>query len=214
MTPKITLIVACDKKFAIGKDNTIPWNIPSDMAHFKRYTAGKVVVCGMNTFNSLPTLLAGRYMFVLSRQDDAITVLQEKASRYKEMKKTDVVPFCAHVQSVGDFFELFQEYFSGQDEICVIGGSQIYELFYPIADSIIMSMINTEIEDADTFLTPPNDDFWKISRTLLKDSKSDKDQYSYSIHEFTRSSSAQVISLKSKRRLSKMEIIKLIIDSK
>ena len=38
----------------IGVDNTIPWHIPEDFAHFKTTTFGSTVVMGRKTWDSLP----------------------------------------------------------------------------------------------------------------------------------------------------------------
>lgn len=34
----INVILACDNKFGIGKNNTLPWNFSEDMKYFKRLT--------------------------------------------------------------------------------------------------------------------------------------------------------------------------------
>ena len=36
---KIKVIVAVDSKYGIGKNNSIPWNIPSDLKYFKEITS-------------------------------------------------------------------------------------------------------------------------------------------------------------------------------
>lgn len=214
MNPKITLVVACDKNFAIGKDDTLPWKMPSDLKHFKKYTEGKIVVTGMNTFNSLPHLLENRLMFVMSRNVDAIQVLQAKADKYRQAKNTDSVPFCAHTTSLENFIELIIEYFPYHEEICIIGGRQIYDLFLPFADKIVMTMIEAEIDGADTHFTVPDSKLWKITSIPVRNNKTDVDEYAYSIHIFEKVPSARIISISTKQPLSKLEVIKLRIDSK
>ena len=49
----ISLIVAFDKNFAIGKGGKIPWNIPEELAEFKKITSGHVVVMGRKTWESI-----------------------------------------------------------------------------------------------------------------------------------------------------------------
>ena len=36
--PRLELMVACDQNLGIGKDGTLPWNLPSEFAYFLRMT--------------------------------------------------------------------------------------------------------------------------------------------------------------------------------
>ena len=57
----------------IGKDNSIPWHLPEDMAHFKRTTMGCAVIMGRKTWDSLPSKfrpLPGRLNVVVTRQNN------------------------------------------------------------------------------------------------------------------------------------------------
>lgn len=51
---KITAILAMTNEGIIGKNNSLPWNIPEDLKRFKELTTDQVVVMGRNTFFSLP----------------------------------------------------------------------------------------------------------------------------------------------------------------
>ncbi|KQP43170.1 dihydrofolate reductase [Pseudorhodoferax sp. Leaf274] len=54
----------------IGHNNTLPWRLPEDMAHFKATTMGCPVVMGRKTWDSLPPKfrpLPGRINIVLTR---------------------------------------------------------------------------------------------------------------------------------------------------
>ena len=51
---KITLVAACGNNNCIGIDNGMPWHLPEDFAFFRTYTAGKPVVMGRKTWESLP----------------------------------------------------------------------------------------------------------------------------------------------------------------
>ena len=56
---KLKLVVACDRRGGIGKNGTLPWNIPTDLKHFQKLTRGKndnsaVVLMGRNTWESIP----------------------------------------------------------------------------------------------------------------------------------------------------------------
>ena len=50
----MSLIVACDNDYGIGKDNKLPWHIPEDLSHFKGFTANKRLIAGATTYENLP----------------------------------------------------------------------------------------------------------------------------------------------------------------
>jgi dihydrofolate reductase len=63
----LSLIVAHADNRIIGKDNTMPWHLPDDLAYFKKTTLGKPVVMGRKTFQSIGRPLPGRQNIVISR---------------------------------------------------------------------------------------------------------------------------------------------------
>jgi len=61
----MTLIIAHDKNFGIGKDGKLPWRISEDLRHFKEITMGQKCLVGRKTFETLPPL-PGRTLIVAS----------------------------------------------------------------------------------------------------------------------------------------------------
>lgn len=125
------LIVAIDKNRAIGKDNAMPWHLPEDFAHFKKTTFGGVVLMGRKTAESLGRALAGRVNLVLTRESS--------------------VPYSDMI-AVGSFkhaAQWAQEH--GYDSIWVIGGGEIYSQAIEFASTLVISHVNTVIDEADTY---------------------------------------------------------------
>ena len=118
-----SIIVACDKNRAIGKDGDLPWRQSSDLQRFKQRTLGRPIVMGRKTWQSLPGALPGRRNIVISHNS-----------------REDV-----EVLSVEEVLALADE------EICIIGGGEIYTLFLPHVSIIEMTIIDTQVEDADTW---------------------------------------------------------------
>ena len=118
-----SIIVACDKNRAIGKDGDLPWRQSSDLKRFKQRTLGRPIVMGRKTWESLPGALPGRRNIVISRSS-----------------RDDV-----EVLSVEEVMALEDE------EICIIGGGEIYALFLPHVSIIELTIIDTEVEGADTW---------------------------------------------------------------
>ncbi|MCC5878545.1 MAG: dihydrofolate reductase, partial [Idiomarina sp.] len=48
----ISLVVAMAADNVIGKDNGMPWHLPSELKHFKAITMGKPIVMGRRTYES------------------------------------------------------------------------------------------------------------------------------------------------------------------
>lgn len=68
---QIGLIYARARNGVIGKDNTMPWRLPEDLARLKRLTMGCPVIMGRKTWDSLPPKfrpLPGRRNIVITRQ--------------------------------------------------------------------------------------------------------------------------------------------------
>lgn len=68
---QVGIIYARARNGVIGKDNTMPWRLPEDLARLKRLTMGCPVIMGRKTWDSLPPKfrpLPGRRNIVITRQ--------------------------------------------------------------------------------------------------------------------------------------------------
>jgi dihydrofolate reductase len=63
----LTIIVATDQQGGIGINNTLPWKLPEDLAHFKRLTTGHPIIMGRKTFDSIGRPLPNRRNIVITR---------------------------------------------------------------------------------------------------------------------------------------------------
>jgi dihydrofolate reductase len=63
----IVLLAAIAENGVIGRDNSLPWRLKSDMQHFRAATMGKPVVMGRKTYQSIGKPLKGRTTIVVSR---------------------------------------------------------------------------------------------------------------------------------------------------
>lgn len=64
---RLSIIVAMDDNQLIGKNNTLPWRLPADLAYFKKTTSGKTVLMGRKTYDSIGKPLSNRRNIILSR---------------------------------------------------------------------------------------------------------------------------------------------------
>jgi len=123
----ITLIVAYNKNLVIGDDTgNIPWKIPEDLKFFKEYTMGKPCIMGRKTWDSIPSQfkpLKGRTNIIVSR-----SLNQNNNNFYVKNSIEESIDFAKKIC----------------EEICVIGGEQIYKYCFRknIVDKIVASEIN------------------------------------------------------------------------
>lgn len=138
-TPDIVLIYARAANGAIGFEGRLPWHIPADLKRFKALTMGpegqgRPMIMGRKTFESLPGILPGRRHIVLTRHDDW------------ESEGAEVV-HTAH-----EALALASED-NEADEITIVGGSAIYDVFRPHADRIEVTEIHADYK-GDVFMKP------------------------------------------------------------
>ncbi|WP_047124648.1 dihydrofolate reductase [Xanthomonas arboricola] len=138
---KLTLIVAFDRNNAIGRDNELPWKLPDDLKRFKALTVGKPILMGRKTAQSLGRALPGRVNLVLTRSGQ--------------------VPF-ADMQAVASLDEaIAQAEAAGAQELCVIGGGEVYRLSMERADLLAVTEVDTTVERADTYFPPIDPAVWE-----------------------------------------------------
>jgi dihydrofolate reductase len=134
--PRIAFVVAVARNGVIGRRGELPWRISSDLKRFKQITMGKPVIMGRKTWESLPRRpLAGRLNVVITRHRD-----------YKAEGAVIVGSVEQAVQCASK---------SETEEICVIGGSEIFHQFLPLADRLYLTEVDLEPEGDVVF--PPLD---------------------------------------------------------
>ena len=135
----MNLIVAADRNWGIGRDGGLLASLPSDMQYFREHTAGKVVVMGRKTLESLPGRrgLPKRVNYVLT-SDPCY-----EAER------------CITVNSEAELRELLSQY--EPDDVWLIGGATLYDSFYKECSRLYVTKIDADL-DADTFITNFDED--------------------------------------------------------
>ena len=64
---RLELIVARARNGVIGRQGTLPWRLPEDLAYFRRTTMGQAIIMGRKTWDSLGRALPGRLSIVVTR---------------------------------------------------------------------------------------------------------------------------------------------------
>jgi dihydrofolate reductase len=145
----VTLVAAVCRDRVIGRDGTIPWRIPEDMAHFKALTTGHPVVMGRKTWDSLPA----SFRPLPERRNVVVTRDPKWAADGAE-----------HVSSVEAALDVLE----GEERVFVIGGGEIYAAALPLADELVLTEIDRAFEGDTYFPEFDRDEFEEVSRKELR----------------------------------------------
>jgi dihydrofolate reductase len=145
VSPTVAVVAAVARNGVVGRRGALPWHLPEDMAHFRAVTIGHPVVMGRTTWESLPEPfrpLPGRRNIVVTRQPDWHA---EGATR---------------AGSVAAALEIG----AGDERVSVIGGADLYEQVLPLADELLLTELDVDVEGDRFFPAFDRDAFREVSR--------------------------------------------------
>lgn len=155
----ITLIAAMERSNGIGMAGKLPWRLKGDLAHFKAYTLGKLIVMGTNTLKPFKKPLPGRRTVLLTRSNELMS------------KFGNTVEYASSVEQV---LALAQ----GEDELVIAGGAQVYETFMPYATRLIITYVHADVR-SDSFF-PTISPQWELLDNQAF-SKDEDNEYAFNI---------------------------------
>ncbi|MEW9804950.1 dihydrofolate reductase [Mesorhizobium marinum] len=166
---RIAIYVAIADNGVIGREGGLPWRLSTDLKRFKAQTMGKPIVMGRKTWESFPRRpLPGRLNIVVTRDR---TYQAEGAEAAGSLQ--DAITL-ATVRS---------RCVPGVDEICVIGGGQIYAQALPLADRLCITHVHANI-DGDTVFPPVDPEIWRrVSTEDYPAGEKDSHATSYAVYE-------------------------------
>lgn len=161
---KVSIIVAMDNYYGIGRNNNLLCYLPADLKHFKSLTSNHTVIMGRNTFQSLPNgPLPNRRNIVIS------TKLLGKTNLGYEV-----------VSSFWNALELCKD----EEEVFAIGGANVYRDALKVANCMYITHIHSVFQ-ADTFFPKVKKNEWKKveEESYLPNGKN---RYPYTFMKFER----------------------------
>jgi len=143
----IAIYVAIADNRVIGREGGLPWRLSTDLKRFKADTMGKPIIMGRKTYEGIGRPLPGRLNIVVTR---------DKAWRAEGVET-------AH--SLGEAITLAKvrgRCMAGIDEICVVGGGEIYAQALPLADRLHVTHVLASVE-GDAHFPPIDPDLWRVA---------------------------------------------------
>ena len=161
----ISIIVAVANNNVIGKDNSLIWHLPADMKFFKEKTSEHCIITGRKNYESIPEKfrpLPNRTNIVITRQ------------------KNYLAPGAIVVDSIEQAIE--KALVTGDSEIFIIGGAEIYKQCMHLANRIYLTQIHHTFE-GDAFFPELNVNEWKET-AKTEGSVDDKNKYAHTFHTY------------------------------
>jgi len=165
--PVLSAVVATARGGVIGREGDLPWRVPSDLKWFRRVTMGKPVIMGRKTFRSIGRALPGRLNIVMTRDPD-----------FREEGVAAAGSVEAAIAAAGD-----------AQEVCVIGGAEVYAAFFDRLDRILATEIDADLEGDARF--PPIDEAVWARRPVEGPAPDPRDEHAARYVELTRRTSAK-----------------------
>ena len=134
----VELVYAVARNGVIGRDNAMPWRLPTDLRHFKAVTLGNPVIMGRRTFESIGRPLPGRRNIVVTRRADY------------------AAPGC---EVYGDLSTALDVATASAARVCVIGGAEIYRQAMDRADRLVVTHVRAA-PGGDTAMPPVDPAVW------------------------------------------------------
>ncbi len=156
---RLSIIVAMDDNQLIGKDNALPWRLPADLAYFKKTTAGKTVLMGRKTYESIGFPLPNRRNIIVSRN----TNFHAKG--------------CEVINNITAVLELAKD----DGEVMIMGGASFYEQILPNVNRLYITQIEGEFEGDAHFPEFDRGDFVETFRESHMPDEKNPHTYHFSI---------------------------------
>lgn len=146
--PVITLVAGVSENGIIGRDGWMPWKLSSDLKRFKADTMGKPIIMGRKTWEGIGRPLPGRLNIVVTRDK---TYSAEGAAVVRSLDEALAVARADAERS-------------GAEEICVVGGGQIYGQAMPLAGRLRLTRVLAHLE-GDTAFPRIDPAAWRLAHS-------------------------------------------------
>jgi dihydrofolate reductase len=123
----VAVIAAVARNGAIGRDNELLWRNPQDLAHFRAVTMGCPVIMGRRTWDSLPA----RFRPLPGRRNVVVT-------RNAQWRADGAEPAASLADALARLADT--------PKVFVIGGAQLYALALPLADELVLTEIDADLD--------------------------------------------------------------------
>ena len=162
----ISHVVAMSNNWVIGVNNDLPWSLKDDLAHFKKYTTGKIIVMGRKTYESIGRPLPNRVNYVIS-------------STLKDIEGVSIFTSLEDAIEAAKIHNLDQDI---ANEIAIIGGGYLFRDSIHSFNKLVLTRVDCSI-DGDVYYPEIDFNNWELisSNKFLKNRDN---QYDFTVETY------------------------------
>ena len=164
----ISHVVAMSNNWVIGVNNDLPWSLKDDLAHFKEYTTGKIIVMGRKTFESIGRPLPNRINYVISSTLENVEGVSIFTNLEDAIEAAKAYNLDKHIAN----------------EVAIIGGGYLFRDSMDTFNKLVLTRVNCSI-DGDVYYPEIDFNNWELvsSEKFLKNK--DK-QYDFAVETYNK----------------------------
>ena len=162
----ISHVVAMSNNWVIGVNNDLPWSLKDDLAHFKKYTTGKIMIMGRKTYESIGRPLPNRVNYVIS-------------STLKDIEGVSIFTSLEDAIEAAKIHNLDQDI---ANEIAIIGGGYLFRDSIHSFNKLVLTRVDCSI-DGDVYYPEIDFNNWELisSNKFLKNKDN---QYDFTVETY------------------------------
>jgi dihydrofolate reductase len=164
----VAIYVAIAENGVIGRDGGLPWRLSTDLKRFRADTMGKPIIMGRKTYEGIGRPLPGRLNIVVTRD---------------KTWRAEGVEVAHSLEAAVQLATLRASRMADVDEVCVIGGGEIYAQAMLLADRLHVTHVLAAV-DGDAHFPPIDPDSWRmVSSQDVPAGEKDSHPTRYSLYE-------------------------------
>ena len=162
----ISHVVAMSNNWVIGVNNDLPWSLKDDLAHFKKYTTGKIMIMGRKTYESIGRPLPNRVNYVIS-------------STLKDIEGVSIFTSLEEAIEAAKIYNLDQDI---ANEVAIIGGGYLFRDSIHSFNKLVLTRVDCSI-DGDVYYPEIDFNNWELisSNKFLKNKDN---QYDFTVETY------------------------------
>ena len=164
----ISHVVAMSNNWVIGVNNDLPWSLKDDLAHFKEYTTGKIIVMGRKTFESIGRPLPNRVNYVISSTLENVEGVSIFTNLEDAIEAAKAYSLDKHIAN----------------EVAIIGGGYLFRDSMDTFNKLVLTRVNCSI-DGDVYYPEIDFNNWELvsSEKFLKNKDN---QYNFAVETYNK----------------------------
>ena len=163
MKLQLNIIAAMAENHVIGLNNSLPWHLPDEWAHFRKVTAGKAFIMGRKSFEAPDALHSEHRNVIITSRPPA-----------------QAEPHVEYAKDISEAITLL----SDETDVFVLGGASIFQQMLPLVDRMYLTIVHAQVT-GDAWFPAFNPEDWQLTSSEFHGTDDDH-AYSFSMNLYIR----------------------------